>query len=51
VKTVDKVYMECDFCKFRKWVIRVKGQWLCDACRRTDLTDKQKLGNRMYPTR
>lgn len=52
MKIHEKRYLECDFCKFKKWCIRMKnGKWFCEACLRTDLTDKQKLGNRMHPLR
>ena len=51
MRLADKTYMKCDFCKFEKWCINVNGKWLCEACRRTDLTDKQKMGNRMHPLR
>ncbi len=45
-----KSYLQCDFCKFMKWCIQTKnGKWFCDACLRMDLTDKQKMGNRMHP--
>jgi len=35
-----------------KWCVKLKnGKWFCSACLRPDLTDKEKLGNRMHPVR
>lgn len=52
MNAANRSYLRCDFCKFTKYCIRMKnGKWLCSACLRTDLTDKEKLGNRMHPFR
>jgi hypothetical protein len=41
---IEKEYTHCSFCGWLKICIKEKGEWLCAACRRDDLTPEQKRG-------